>query len=74
MRALLSMIEELLDKQAEVVYAPYHRADIRNSLADVSKARRLLGWEPQIALKEGLQKLIDWYLAERSWASQVITE
>jgi nucleoside-diphosphate-sugar epimerase len=74
MRELLSMIEELLDKKAEVVYAPYHRADIRNSLADVSKARRLLGWEPQVALKEGLQNLIEWYLAERSWASQVITE
>lgn len=74
MRELLSMIEELLDKKAEVVYAPYHKADIRNSLADVNKARRLLGWEPQVALKEGLQNLIEWYLAERSWASQVITE
>ena len=41
--------------------------------ADVSKARALLGWEPQVSLDEGMRRLVDWYLAERSWASQVIT-
>lgn len=41
--------------------------------ADVSKARRLLGWEAQVGLDEGMRRLVDWYLSERSWASQVIT-
>jgi len=45
-----------------------------NNLADVSKARKVLGWEPQVRLKEGVRNLVDWYLAERSWASQVLTE
>lgn len=74
MNDLISMIEEILGKKADIIHAPYHKADIRNSLADVSKARRVLGWEPKVGLDEGVRSMIDWYLAERSWASQVLTE
>jgi nucleoside-diphosphate-sugar epimerase len=44
-----------------------------SNLADVSKARQLLGWNPQVSLSEGLTNLVDWYMTERSWASQVLT-
>lgn len=74
MNGLIAMIENILDKSANLIYAPYHKADIRNSLADVSKARRILGWEPTVGLEQGVRNMIDWYLAERSWASQVLTE
>lgn len=74
MNELIAMIEKILDQRANIEYAPYHKADIRNSLADVSKARRILGWEPVVGLEQGVRSMIDWYLAERSWASQVLTE
>lgn len=74
MNGLIAMIENILGKRANLVYAPYHKADIRNSLADVSKARTLLGWEPTVGLEDGVRSMIEWYLAERSWASQVLTE
>lgn len=74
MNDLIAMIEKLLGKKANLEYAPYHKADIRNSLADVNKARRILGWEPTVGLEEGVGRMIDWYLSERSWASQVSTE
>jgi UDP-glucose 4-epimerase len=45
-----------------------------SNLADISKARGILGWEPQVNLNEGMHRLVDWYMNERSWASQVITE
>ena len=48
--------------------------NIMNNLADVSKARRLLGWEPQVGLTEGVRNLVNWYLSERTWTSQVLTE
>lgn len=73
MIALLQMIEEILGKKARVEYGPFHPADMMNNLADVSKARRLLGWQPKTNLREGVQNLVDWYLAERAWASQVLT-
>lgn len=38
----------------------YRVGDIRNCFADISKARRLLGYEPQVTLKEGLENLAEW--------------
>ena len=37
--------------------------DIRNSLADISKAERLIGYRPLYDLKEGLRKTVEWYAA-----------
>lgn len=74
MNGLIAMVEEILGNHAEIVHGPFHRADIMNNLADVSKARRLLGWEPQVGLKEGVRNLVNWYLSERAWACQVLTE
>ncbi len=74
MNDLIAMVEEILGNHAEIVHAPFHRADIMNNLADVSKARSLLGWEPQVGLREGVRNLVNWYLSERTWTSQVLTE
>jgi UDP-glucuronate 4-epimerase len=70
---LVKLIEEIIGKQARVEYGPAHPADMRSNWADISKAGRLLGWEPQVDLRQGLQELIDWYNTERSWASEVLT-
>lgn len=74
MNALVHILEERLGKKAEIEYLPMHRADALANLADVTKARTLLGWEPKVSLSEGVGRLVDWYLVERSWASQVLTE
>jgi UDP-glucuronate 4-epimerase len=68
----IARLETLTGQTARVEYHPVHKADILASQADVSKARRLLDWEPQVGLDEGLRRMVDWYLTERSWASQVI--
>jgi len=49
-------------------YRDFRAGDVRHSLADISKARRLLGYEPSHRIKEGLLEAMDWYvedLAER---------
>ncbi|GAP13933.1 nucleoside-diphosphate-sugar epimerase [Longilinea arvoryzae] len=71
---LISMIEEMLGRKAQIEHHPFHPADMMNNLADVRKAQKMLGWQPQVGLREGVRHLIDWYMAERNWASQVITE
>jgi nucleoside-diphosphate-sugar epimerase len=71
---LIAMLEARLGRRAEVVRHPAHKADMLASWADVSKARRLLGWEPQIDLAHGLDALVAWYLAERAWANQIVTD
>jgi len=41
--------------------------------ADVSKAGRMLGWEPRVGLRKGVKNIVDWYAAERSWVSGILT-
>jgi nucleoside-diphosphate-sugar epimerase len=67
------MLEERLGKRANVSYEAFHRADVYTNQADDGRAKALLGWEPQVNLDEGISQLVNWYMAEREWASQVET-
>ena len=51
------------DHPAEPKYGPFRAGDVRHSLADVSKARRLLGYEPTHRFGEGLKLALRWYVA-----------
>jgi nucleoside-diphosphate-sugar epimerase len=70
---LIKLIEEVVGKKAEVQYGPPNLADMLTSWANVSKAGELLGWEPQFNLRMGVEKLVEWYDAEREWASKILT-
>ena len=72
--AMIERLEELLGCKANIIRQPAHKADMTSNLADISKARRLLGWEPQVELREGMRRLVAWYLAEREWAKDIITD
>ena len=70
---LISMLEERLGKKADLHYIATHPADVFSNVADVSKARAWLDWEPQVGLEEGVSRLVEWYLRERAWARDVET-
>jgi len=70
---LLTKIEDRLGKKAKIEYIPRHPADVEANWADVTKARRLLDWQPRVGLDEGITGLVNWYLEQRTWASQVLT-
>jgi nucleoside-diphosphate-sugar epimerase len=71
--ALIKMLEQTIGKSARVEYGPPNMADMLSNWADVSKAGRLLGWEPQFSLQSGVQRLVDWYRTERDWARSIQT-
>ena len=54
-------IEELTGKKTNLEPAPKVDADIDRSFADISKARRLLGYDPQVSVKEGIERFYEWY-------------
>ena len=54
-------------------YGTPNMADMRTNWADVSRAGALLGWKPQIDLREGVRRLVEWYNAERAWAKDILT-
>ena len=70
---LIKLIEDVVGKKAIVEYGPPDPADMRSNWADVTKAGELLGWEPQFDMRAGIEKLVEWYNAEREWASQILT-
>jgi UDP-glucuronate 4-epimerase len=70
---LIKLIEDIVGKKADIRYGPPDPADMRSNWADVSKAGALLGWEPQFNMRAGIEKLVEWYNAEREWASEILT-
>lgn len=70
---LIALIEDVVGKKAIVEYGPAVQADMRSNWADVTKAKELLGWEPDYDLRRGVKALVDWYNAEREWAKDVLT-
>ncbi|HII40303.1 MAG TPA: nucleoside-diphosphate sugar epimerase, partial [Thermoplasmata archaeon] len=47
-------------KLAPVVAHKFRAGDVRHCFADISKARRLLGYEPKVAFEEGMKELVEW--------------
>ncbi len=73
MNEMVARLEQLIGRKANLIHQPLPKADMLSNLADIRKARRLLGWQPQVDLEHGMYNLVAWYQAQRSWASQVIT-
>ncbi len=71
--ALIKMMEDVIGERARIEYGPPNMADMFSNWADVSKAGRLLGWEPRTALTEGVRQLVEWYSKERAWAKDIVT-
>ena len=69
----IRLIEEIVERKAEIVWKPRHPADMDRTWADVGKAQRLLGWRAQYRLEQGMQALVDWYRENRSWAKDIAT-
>ena len=69
---LIKLTEDVVGKKATVQYGPPDLADMRSNWADVSKAKELLGWQPQVGLREGITRLVEWYRAEREWAKDIV--
>jgi nucleoside-diphosphate-sugar epimerase len=70
---LIKMLEDRLGKKAMVTHHPFHPADVYTNQADVTLAEKWLDWMPKIDLEEGVTRLVDWYMEERDWASQIVT-
>jgi nucleoside-diphosphate-sugar epimerase len=63
---LLDTLKRVTGKtEVEAEYRDVRVGDVRHSLADITRARELLGYEPRVGLEEGLRKTIDWWKQSR---------
>ena len=60
-RQLADLVLELTDATSELVDAPLPPDDPKQRRPDIARARTLLGWEPRVPLREGLERTIAWF-------------
>ncbi len=58
---LIKRTEEITGREAKVRYMAKQKGDVRDTWADVSKAKEELGWTPMINIYKGLEKYMKWY-------------
>jgi UDP-glucuronate 4-epimerase len=65
LKDLIAAIEETIGKKAIIDQQPEQPGDVPRTFADISKAKKLLNYQPKTELKEGLKKFYDWFLQNR---------
>lgn len=58
---LVAWIEKHTGKRAAITYLPEQPGDVRQTYADISKARDLIGYDPQIQIPEGIERFVAWF-------------
>ena len=69
---LAETVRDQLAPDLEIVFADRHEADAEHTHADVSKARRLIGYDPSTDIRTGVAKFIDWYRRNREWYEPLV--
>jgi nucleoside-diphosphate-sugar epimerase len=69
---IIAKLEDLLGKKARIEHKEFHKADIKSTWADIDKAKRLLGWSPQVELDEGLEACVRWYNDNKPWSTKIV--
>ena len=62
---LIAEIERALGKKAAIERLPEQQGDMPLTAADITKARKLLGYNPRTQIREGIPKFVEWYLSNR---------
>jgi UDP-glucose 4-epimerase len=60
---LAHLILDIVGSDVEVVYQPKRPGEVERNFARADRARQLLGWEPQLSLREGMMNTIEWFRA-----------
>jgi len=58
---IVEHLRRLLGCEGDIAYGPPRAGDVPMSLADIGRARERLGYEPEISVEEGLEKVVAWF-------------
>ncbi len=64
---VINLIEEALNKKANINWLERHPADVEATWADISKAKSMLGWQPKVKIEEGIERTVKWYMDNRDF-------
>ena len=66
LRELIELLEKELGRKAVIDRQPMQPGDVPQTFADITKARRLLGYNPQVEIEEGIHRFIEWFIKEQN--------
>jgi UDP-glucuronate 4-epimerase len=61
LRELIALLEAALGRKAIIDRQPLQPGDVPQTFADITKARRLLGYDPQTPIEEGIKRFVSWF-------------
>ena len=61
LRELISLLEKELDQHAVIDWQPLQPGDVPQTYADITKAKQLLGYNPQTQIEEGIHRFVEWF-------------
>ena len=71
LRRLITQIEKQLGKTAVIDWQPEQPGDMPLTLADITKARKILGYQPSTALEDGIRKFVRWFQVRKAGHTSV---
>ena len=74
LNSIIHLLAVRFGRKPIVEYLPPHQADMQSTWADISKAKRLLDWEPTVSIDVGLEQSADWYLCNLPWVREIKLE
>mmetsp|Transcript_33 Transcript_33/g.49 ORF Transcript_33/g.49 Transcript_33/m.49 type:complete len:370 (-) Transcript_33:46-1155(-) len=60
----IKLVEKFVGKKANIRICPEQPGDVPRTCADISKARKLLGYDPKVSFEEGISRTVKWYKKE----------
>ncbi len=69
---LAEVIRDAVDPTLEINYTEAREGDAEHTHADISKANRLIGYEPTRDIQEGVSEFIEWYEQNRGWYEPLV--
>ena len=61
LKELIRMIEECLGKKAKILSMEPQPGDVSITYADITKAKRIIGYQPRVSMEEGIKRFVEWY-------------
>jgi UDP-glucose 4-epimerase len=57
---LAELVQELFEKKVTISFAPARQGEIKRNYSDITKAKKTLGFSPQVALRDGVKEVYKW--------------
>jgi dTDP-glucose 4,6-dehydratase len=72
-KEMAQLIVELTGSKSRIVYRDLPEDDPKVRQPDITRAKAVLGWEPRVPVREGLQKTVEWFLANHRATTEATT-